>query len=817
MAQKKASGKGKNTNTGKMYVKAKENAEKRYRVYDWVLFGVALLSMGITFIPGGSVWASVQSVIFGVFGLCAYLIPFLLIYAAVIIALDREKTGNTARIIETVVLILLICGAVYIFSVSKPFPGYKDGIGYAYDQGSADTVRGGGAAGGTVGGAFLAMTASKAAAAAIDIILMFIDVMLLTGATLSGFVNTFAKPAKKASDLASEHNEKRRQERELIKQQQEDEDETLPLNDSDGSHNSMFDFDSSGLKGRKAARISRGGGDPAIDVDLGPMGENTGSPAKKPARTAKAPLASVAPAVPAAAAVTAAAATVSPVPLSSGIDYVLPSISLLDRATSVQSASAVTKEMESLGLELIDVLSSFGVKTTLTGYSHGPSATRYEIAPERGTKLSKIMGLEPDIALNMGVSSVRIAPVAGKFAVGIELPNKNRETVTLRELIDSDTFRNAKSKVSVALGKDISGKPVCTDIAKMPHLLIAGTTGSGKSVCLNTMIMSILYHASPDEVKLIMIDPKQVEFSVYNGLPHLEVAVQSDAKKAAGTLNMAVKKMQDRYSLFAEYNVRDINGYKELCKKNKDMEPMPQIIIFIDELADLMMVAPGEVEDSICRLAQLARAAGIHLVVATQRPSVDVITGLIKANIPSRLALSVSSQVDSRTILDGSGAEKLLGNGDMLFDPVGCSKPVRIQGCYVSDQEIARVVSSIKEQTQAQYNEEEQKLIDDNADMLGSKKSKGGANSSDSGASDDRDDLFDDAVQVVLDNKQASTTLLQRKLKVGYARAARIMDELEEEKIIGPYEGSKPRSVLINKNDWMERKAMSSDDPEPEE
>lgn len=385
--------------------------------------------------------------------------------------------------------------------------------------------------------------------------------------------------------------------------------------------------------------------------------------------------------------------------------------------------------------------------------------------------------------------------------------------VTLREIIETPAFQQAKSKLNVALGKDIAGNITCADLARMPHLLIAGTTGSGKSVCLNSMIVSILYNARPDEVKLLMIDPKKVELSIYNGIPHLLVPVVSDPRKASGALGWAVTEMLNRYKLFADNNVRDMAGYNKLCKKDPEKSPLPSVVIFIDELSDLMMAAPNEVEDSICRLAQMARAAGMHLVIATQRPSVDVITGIIKANIPSRIALSVSSQVDSRTILDMSGAEKLLGNGDMLFSPVGTSKPVRIQGCFLSDDEVESVVEFIKGQEKAEYDDEVIQEIDRQA--AAEKKKGGGA--ADAESDGDSDEMLPKAIEVVVEAQMASTTLLQRRLRLGYARAARLVDELESRGIVGPFEGSKPRKVLISKQQWLEMNAMSDEMPAAQE
>ncbi len=488
--------------------------------------------------------------------------------------------------------------------------------------------------------------------------------------------------------------------------------------------------------------------------------------------------------------------------------YKLPPVTCLNQPKFTKGDD-FTSEMRSTSQKLVDTLKSFGVETTLVGVSRGPAVTRYELQPAPGVKISKITNLADDIALNLAASGVRIeAPIPNKSAVGIEVPNKTKSVVTLREMIVTPEFQNAKSKLNVALGKDITGNVRCADLAKMPHLLIAGTTGSGKSVLLNCMITSILYNATPSEVKLLMIDPKQVEFSVYNGIPHLLVPVISNVRKAAGALAWAVTEMENRYKSFSECAVRDITGFNRYCQSHKEIEPMPQIVIFIDELNDLMMISPKEVEDSICRIAQKARAAGMHLVVATQRPSVDVITGIIKANIPSRISLSVSSQVDSRTILDMIGAEKLLGNGDMLYNPVGISKPVRIQGAYLSDEEIEKIVDFIKSQETCEYDDEVMQEIERQAT---SEKKKGSAASLDDDDDSGRDEMLQAAAEVVVELGQASTTLLQRKLRLGYARAARIMDQLEQSGFVGPSEGSKPRKVLITKEQLMEMKAYAAD------
>lgn len=476
-----------------------------------------------------------------------------------------------------------------------------------------------------------------------------------------------------------------------------------------------------------------------------------------------------------------------------GKDYIFPPVTLLIKEQQTQS-SGYEQYLKETALKLQQTLESFGVNVTITDISCGPSVTRYEMFPEQGTKVSKILSLTDDIKLNLAASDIRIeAPIPGKAAIGIEIPNKHNQTVHFRDLIESSTFKNFKSRLAFAVGKDIGGKTVVTDLAKMPHLLIAGATGSGKSVCINTLIMSILYKASPEEVKLIMVDPKMVELSIYNGIPHLLIPVVTDPKKASGALNWAVAEMTNRYKKFTETGVRNIEGYnkkvKELQKSGKidpeTIKKMPQIVIIIDELADLMMVAPGEVEDAIVRLSQLARAAGIHLVIATQRPSVNVITGLIKANVPSRIAFSVSSGVDSRTIIDMNGAEKLLGKGDMLFYPAGYSKPVRVQGAFISDSEISDVVEFLKENEDvAVYDTEVTEKIESKLNSAA--------------ISQEKDEYFEAAARFVIEKDKASIGMIQRMFKVGFNRAARIVDQLADAGIVGPEEGTKPRKVLMS-------------------
>lgn len=495
--------------------------------------------------------------------------------------------------------------------------------------------------------------------------------------------------------------------------------------------------------------------------------------------------------------------------------YDYPPIDLLTQGKHASVAGAETELRESSAC-LLDTLDSFNIEAQIIGIVRGPSVTRFELTIPRGIKISRITALSDDIALSLGAANVRIAPIPDKVAVGIEVPNKTVNTVFIRECIGSPAFANAKSRLSFAVGKDITGKPVIGDIAKMPHMLIAGTTGSGKSVCINSMLISLLYKSTPEEVRLIMVDPKMVELGNYNGIPHLLIPVVTDPKKAAGALNWAVGEMERRYKLFADHQVRNLVGYNDLMRSEKakaeqteDGHPeqyqvLPQIVIVIDELADLMMVAAKEVENSICRIAQKARAAGMHLVVATQRPSADVITGIMKANIPSRIAFAVASQIESRIILDTTGAEKLIGKGDMLYAPLGEGKPTRVQGCFISNEEIEAVIARIKETSTAEYSEEILEHIEQQAEQVGNNKGGGSSGTSDLG--DDEDELIEEAIEVIMDCRQASTSMLQRRLKLGYSRAARIIDQIEDRGIIGPSEGSKPRQILISREDWQEMK-----------
>lgn len=804
---------------------ARNNTERtaaQKQVAAIVLFCVALFGLCITFIPGGGLWGGVRNLSFGLFGFCAFVIPLLLIYVAVMTTLDKVGTKVGFKIGEAITLIVLIAGAVHIFSFEGSVDFWAD-IVDAYDVFRYDnSCLGSGAVGAFFGGLILLITGSgKAAAIALVLILIFLCLMLMTGTTLIRLFRGVAKPVQKANEYREEKIEQitKRREREfnvdvdlgpevsaeekVVKKfprkkeepKEESVDETIdptelestliePTEEPETQKPILLDDIINKMKAPETKPVAA-----AEETSVLTPTEKLAKDKSEVTKTAD-----------------ESAETDDAEEEQTAKVYEKPPLSCLAVNTNSRSLK-YEDELKANATKLVDTLKSFGVETRIVDICRGPSVTRYEIQPAAGVKISRITNLADDIALNLAAGGIRIeAPIPNKAAVGIEVPNKNRATVTLREIVDTPQYKSAKSKLFVALGKDIAGNCTYADLAKMPHLLVAGTTGSGKSVCLNAMIVSILYNATPDEVKLLMIDPKQVEFTVYNGIPHLIVPVVSDPRKASGALAWAVTEMLTRYKTFSDNNVRDISGYNSICE-SIGQKKMPQIVIFIDELSDLMMAAPHEVEDSICRLAQMARAAGMHLVIATQRPSVDVITGLIKANIPSRLSLKVSSQIDSRTIIDAAGAEKLLGNGDMLFYPVGIAKPIRVQGCFLSDKEVETVVDYIKGQEQSAYDDDVMQEIERQAVQ---DKKKGSASSADDGDDDrEADEMIPKAIEVVVDAQMASTTLLQRKLKLGYARAARIVDNLEERGIIGPYEGSKPRKVLISKQQWYEMNALA--------
>ncbi len=774
-----------------------------------LLFAVGILSFCLAVIDADGLWGALRTFTFGMFGFCSFIFPLFLLVVSAIIALDKSDEKTVVKLIEAFVLLTVISSIVHVFQCNSST--YGEAIQDAYNMYKIDgSMLGGGVWGALFGGIILLITGSnKLAALVIAFLIAFVLIMIIANITLGNLFKGVSKPVKKIGEITgekiTEYGEKIEQRNVEREKRRKEFNPDVPLgpepetNDKfDDAPDNLVSFSS--VKGNqidsqlsKPEETEKEINEKVINLD-DIIKKSTESKIEdtKPKEQLK----------------------IKEVdePDNDDFDkedikpYLLPSLDCLNLPKNNNTAG-FENELKQNANKLVETLKSFGVETRIVDIARGPSVTRYEIQPAAGVKISKITNLADDIALNLAASGVRIeAPIPNKAAVGIEIPNKNRQSVTLREVIDTSAYKNAKSKLTVALGKDITGEFVYSDLVKMPHLLIAGTTGSGKSVCLNSMIVSILYNATPDEVKLLMIDPKQVEFTVYNGIPHLLVPVVSDPRKASGALAWAVTEMLTRYKTFSENSVRDISGYNSICE-SQGKKKMPQIVIFIDELSDLMMAAPNEVEDSICRLAQMARAAGMHLVIATQRPSVDVITGIIKANIPSRISLSVSSQVDSRTIIDSVGAEKLLGNGDMLYYPVGIPKPIRVQGCYLSDKEVENVVTFIKNQEQSVYDDNVMKEIDRQAANTGSKKKE--TSSTEDGEDGPADEMLPKAIEAVIEAQSASTTLLQRKLKLGYARAARIIDELETRGIIGPYEGAKPRKVLVSKQQWYEMNALA--------
>lgn len=787
-----------------------------------IMFASSLLWLCIALIDAGGLWGIIRTLLFGLFGFGTFVFPILLLALSVVLALEKNEKSQKVfnKLIFAIVITFLLSAIIHIFSCNSN-DGYFVSVAEAYKNYSVDgKMTGGGVIGALLGGIFLLITGgNKLASLIILFIILFVLIMIATGLTVANIYRGISKPVKKIGEYTgekiNEFNEKAEAIHEEKKERKkafnpdvdlgpdplntppilsEDKNEDLSNDDELISFSDLKKSQSDADKGKEIDKVIN-----LDDLIRGSIESN------KPEKTETKPN------LPEIIDDENLDFEDSEDETEEEIPYMLPPLECLNLPTN-DSTVNYEIELKQNATKLVDTLKSFGVETRIVGIERGPSVTRYEIQPAAGVKISKITNLTDDIALNLASSGVRIeAPIPNKSAVGIEVPNKNRNMVTLREVIDQGQYREAKSKLTVGLGKDVTGNFIYCDVAKMPHLLIAGTTGSGKSVCLNTMIVSLLYNANPDEVKLLMIDPKQVEFTIYNGIPHLLVPVVSDARKAAGALGWAVSEMLQRYKKFSDNNVRDISGYNSICE-SQGLKKMPQVVIFIDELSDLMMAAPNEVEDSICRLAQMARAAGMHLVIATQRPSVDVITGLIKANIPSRIALSVSSQIDSRTIIDSIGAEKLLGNGDMLYYPVGIPKPIRVQGCYLSEKEVEKVVSFIKNQKETAYDDEVNNAIEQLAQASANGK-KGATMSSDSSGDvpSGDDEILKKAIEVVVEAQSASTTLLQKRLKLGYARASRIIDELEEKGVIGQYEGSKPRKVLITKQQWYEMNAVSSD------
>ncbi len=797
--------------------------QQKARLIGIVVFFVSLLFFFIAVLSGAGVWTFLHNAYIGLFGwFAAIVFPLLTLISSFFFGINRQKENKmTFTVISVTVLVLLISTFIHILLHSTG-DLFSDTVLDAYRL--APTSFNGGFFGAVIG--WLLLTLGKAPAIILDLLLMLAVIILLSKVTVNEFFKKTTKPVRKAVEKTNEHLEQRRE------QKRQSVDIYLPPDDtgepvpSAGKRRSKpknldvlvedvvgRDAPKNEPKGEKADneddyakiireindttkrnREERGKGT-AIDEIVKNAAEDKPSAPKEEKTDKKKQDAEPLPDF----TVTdeAMAATVP--------EYELPPVNILQFAKK-KSSKDISNELKNNASLLIDTLGSFGVHAEITDISRGPTVTRYELKPAAGVRISKITNLADDIALNLAATSVRIeAPIPGKAAVGIEIPNSVKNSVSIREIIDSSEFEAHRGDLlSAGLGKDIAGKTIFCDVAKMPHLLIAGTTGSGKSVCMNSIIVSILYKAKPNEVKFLMIDPKKVEFSKYENIPHLLVPVVTDARKASGALGWAVSEMLRRYQCFSDTGVRDIAGYNKYVDKHGDMERMPKIVICIDELADLMMAAPKEVEDSICRLAQMARAAGMHLVIATQRPSVDVITGLIKSNISSRIALTVSSQIDSRTILDTGGAEKLLGRGDMLYSPIGSNKPLRVQGCYISDEEVEALCEFIKKQGESQYDDDIEKEIEQKAAQ---EKGSSSPFADDGEEGEALDPLFEKAVEVVLETGRASTSFLQRKLSVGYSRGSKIIDQMEEKGIIGPQDGAKPREIRINMQQWIQMKA----------
>ncbi len=769
----KAKAKPKPAPSGAKKAPSAEGPKVSNQVLAIVIFAFAVFFGFLVLIKGESIWLVLHNFVLGLLGGVAIAWSVLLFYVSSLVAKAQPKQAGGWRVALSAVVIFLICTFVYLCESKSSFSGlnYFQVLAELYKRGIQN--KGAGLFSGILGVPFVAMFGT-AGAIIVVALMLFVAIMLLTGTSLSTLYAHVRRVVNLVAALVKKYVLRRKIDV-LVEAKTKD---ALP--DHPVISGAADDEKATTRKSKKAKEnILDDSAEKAAEAFI--------------QRNKKKKIESTE--------FEASEVKLTPDNLEDGA-YNYPPATLLE-ATKEQNQADIRHELQTNGQMLVDTLNSFSVQTKIVDISRGPAVTRYELQPAAGVKISKITNLADDIALNLAAFGVRIeAPIPGKAAVGIEIPNKIVSIVKMRELIGADEFVNSPSKLTVILGKDIAGNVTVADLAKMPHLLIAGSTGSGKSVCINSFIVSLLYKASPDEVRLLMVDPKVVELGIYNGIPHLLVPVVTDPRKAAGALNWAVTEMLKRYNVFAENNVRDLASYNKLVQSKlkaggpregeEKLEKMPQIVIIIDELADLMMAAPNEVEDAICRLAQMARAAGMHLVIATQRPSVDVITGVIKANIPSRIALSVSSQIDSRTILDSSGAEKLLGRGDMLFSPIGASKPRRVQGCFLTDKEIENVLSFIKNNGEHEYDQAVIAEIERNAVVDSSKEDK-----DDSG---EQDPMLEEAINCIIEVGQASTSLLQRRLRLGYARAGRLIDEMERMGIVGPHEGSKPRQVLVRQN-----------------
>lgn len=823
-------------------------SDGRRKVWSVVLAAAGLLLLALCAVPGANAWAKLSGFLFDIFGISCWFICVMLLYTAILLALDAKTRHIYTKLIEIGIIAAFVCAFVYTVTA--------DGAGHSYGEAikaalALDKKWGYGFFGALIGWPLLQL--GKVPAIIVEVIVAVAAFAIMSG---KGLINLI--------ELIKKWNEKRRAAR-LAREAEEAEELANGNFGKRGKQESSVYIDGHEVPPEAQAKNQlnkkpENSGKKKVNVDIpyepadnevipvqadSPRPEpskeqladlesiisNLNAPYKRAERFEgeQQPLPGVDPppsvageitpeieqiadkATAEAAAKDAAAAdsaTYKPVKTQ---NYKSPPMDLL-AAPRYRDTAQLQDELRATAANLVDALRSFNVEARVINICCGPSVTRYELQPSAGVKISKITNLSNDIAMALAAQSVRIeAPIPGKAAIGIEIPNKTVATVNVREVLESDKFWSEKSNLSVALGKDISGNVVIADLAKMPHLLIAGTTGSGKSVCINSFLMSLIYKSKPEDVRLLLIDPKVVELNIYNGIPHLLIPVVTNAKKAAGALSWAVSEMMDRYKLFADHNVRDLAGFNEYARGRDDLSPLPQVVIFIDELSDLMMVARNEVEDSICRLAQMARAAGMHLVIATQRPSTDVITGIIKANIPSRIAFAVSSQIDSRVVLDAAGAEKLLGRGDMLFCPIGVQKPHRIQGCYIGENEVERVIDFLKNKFDANYDPEIETRIEQAVQRSAAAESSASASEGGAAGGEDggEDDMLIAAIDVVVDAGSASTSLLQRKLRLGYGRAARIIDELEERNIVGAMDGSKPRTVLLSREQWLEMKMRS--------
>ena len=887
--------------------KAQQEAQNANDKVLWstVLFALGVLIAAFAAIEGESAWLAVHNLILGLFGITSVLVPFVLIYASIMIAADRTRQTIAGKVIQGIILILICCAVIQIFFAEPLDPDITLGklITDLYENGKV--FRGGGFFSIVIGVPLLKLF-GKTGAAVIVILLTFVFVMLLANKTIvdvfKSIRNIFAaanaarpeyeetqdfvpppgaqkkiekKPAKQAvakpcpnADVPEPIAEEKRREFNIDiplpfgKSKAKKPDPAADITpaaepepekpksaveiEADAIARSIEEKEAEKQAAKAAAKAEAEKPDDLASIIKKAVTKPIGSSEEAQKNTSQ----SIAP--PNAASNSAAkpasifkrndkkGSTLASNKIGDDEDldmpettaqdiqneiaenipapaeYVFPPMELLKKSSNELNAEEAEAEMKQNADTLVETLKSFGVMTRIVDIHRGPTVTRYELQPAAGVRVSKITGLADDIALNLAAMSVRIeAPVPGKACIGIEVPNDHRDTVSLRELIDSEEYRKAKGKLTFAVGKDIEGNIIIGDIAKMPHMLVAGTTGSGKSVFTNSIILSILYHASPDEVKLILIDPKKVEFPIYNKIPHLLIPVVTEPLKAAGALGWAVNEMNKRYLMFEANNVKNLQEFNDMVleERNKPAEEqdevrakidlLPQIVIVVDEFADLMMAARSEVEDSVLRLAQLARAAGIHMIIATQSPRADVLTGLIKSNIPSRVSLSVSSNVDSRVILDESGAEKLLGNGDLLYKPVGVKKPIRMQSGYAATSEIREVVNFLKNEHTAEYSDEVIAEVEENTPQP---KDSGSAGSDNVSVNPD-DDLVNQAISIIVQTNNASTAFLQRKLKLGFPRAARIMDEIEEMGIIGPQEGSKARKINITKEEWAEMQA----------